>query len=134
MSDRICSVEGCDRPHRARSWCDGHYQRWALQGVEPTTPLKPYRAGGGGPLPQEKVKYIGAHVRVHRLRGKATEHQCKHCGGQAAEWAYDHEDPNELHSGRLGRAKDLLYSVDPAHYIPLCRECHRVFDGAVVQP
>lgn len=24
----ICSIEGCTRPHRARGWCNQHYQRW----------------------------------------------------------------------------------------------------------
>lgn len=28
MSDRTCSVDGCDKPHAARGWCDTHYRRW----------------------------------------------------------------------------------------------------------
>ncbi len=27
-----CSIEGCERLSRARSWCDMHYQRWKHQG------------------------------------------------------------------------------------------------------
>jgi hypothetical protein len=32
MSERVCSVEGCDRKHMARSWCAMHYQRWYRTG------------------------------------------------------------------------------------------------------
>lgn len=28
MSDRICSLESCDRPHYGRGLCSMHYQRW----------------------------------------------------------------------------------------------------------
>jgi hypothetical protein len=27
-----CSIEGCDRPRRAREWCNTHYERWRLHG------------------------------------------------------------------------------------------------------
>lgn len=29
---RICSIEGCDNPHRARGWCAAHYARWKNHG------------------------------------------------------------------------------------------------------
>lgn len=29
---RVCSVEGCGRPHYARGWCAMHYQRWRNHG------------------------------------------------------------------------------------------------------
>jgi hypothetical protein len=25
---KLCKVEGCSKPARARRWCSGHYQRW----------------------------------------------------------------------------------------------------------
>ena len=25
---RICSLKGCDQPHKAHGYCDKHYQRW----------------------------------------------------------------------------------------------------------
>jgi hypothetical protein len=68
--------------------------------------------------------YNQTHARVRKTRGKASEHQCQHCEHQAAEWAYDHTEPDELVS-----AKGHTYSGDPARYIPLCRSCHRKFDG-----
>lgn len=27
-----CSIDGCDRPHRARSWCNNHYHVWLRNG------------------------------------------------------------------------------------------------------
>jgi hypothetical protein len=32
MTDATCSVDGCERPARARGWCARHYQRWKLKG------------------------------------------------------------------------------------------------------
>lgn len=28
MSDRTCSVSGCEKEARARGWCNTHYERW----------------------------------------------------------------------------------------------------------
>lgn len=29
---RICSIDGCGKPHYGRGWCSAHYQRWRLHG------------------------------------------------------------------------------------------------------
>lgn len=52
----------------------------------------------------------------------ARNHPCEHCGDRAKDWAYDHMDPNEMHS-EVGP-----YSLDPSHYIALCNSCHTKFD------
>jgi hypothetical protein len=69
--------------------------------------------------------YQAAHLRVASLYGKASSHQCTDCHGQAAEWSYRHDDPDECVDG-TGRS----YSPDPSHYEPRCVSCHRRFDAA----
>ena len=73
------------------------------------------------------VNYVGAHKRVRAARGNASDQDCAHCGGRAAQWAYDHEDPNEITGSWHGRK--ITYSGDPNHYIPLCPKCHVKFDN-----
>jgi hypothetical protein len=33
MSERTCSIAGCNRPLRARGWCATHHQRWRVTGT-----------------------------------------------------------------------------------------------------
>lgn len=33
MAERICSIDGCDRPSRRRGWCTMHYSRWYEHGT-----------------------------------------------------------------------------------------------------
>lgn len=70
--------------------------------------------------------YGAAHARVVKAKGKATSHTCVDCDVQAAEWSYNHTDPNELES--TSRDVHCKYSADPAHYSPRCVSCHRKFD------
>ena len=42
MSKRTCSIEGCDKPVKARGWCGAHHQGWLRYGSpcgKPATPL-----------------------------------------------------------------------------------------------
>lgn len=71
------------------------------------------------------LSYITVHRRLRRDRGYANTHTCVTCGQQADEWAYDHKDPAGLKDRRNGMA----YSVNQAHYMPMCRSCHRLFDA-----
>lgn len=32
MTDRTCSIDGCERPHRAHTFCNRHYLRWKRHG------------------------------------------------------------------------------------------------------
>ncbi len=69
------------------------------------------------------VGYDAAHKRVKRLRGSARDYVCVGCGDvPATDWAYNHEDENELAGG------DGPYSLIPANYDPMCKSCHKVFD------
>lgn len=117
---RGCTIEGCEGKHKAYGWCRTHYRRWAHRGGDPSVRAKM------GPSRAETVTYSGAHERLRRERGTARDYWCEHCDNRAANWAYDHEDPAELVTVVLGRSHP--YSVDPAHYFPLCRSCHSTFD------
>lgn len=121
MSDRGCKVEGCAGKHNAKGLCATHYIQWRIERTEPVV------VTDGG-----SVGYTAAHRRVSLHNGPAAKHQCMHCGAEAKQWAYDNADPNEM-IANLKVRKSLLrlrYSQDPSHYIPLCIQCHRVFDKA----
>lgn len=75
---------------------------------------------------KDEVGYMGAHNRTRRLRGNAKARRCIHCDSPARDWAYDHADPDELREEINGY--DVTYSVDPDHYVPLCKPCHVTFD------
>lgn len=37
---RLCSVDGCDKPHKAYGWCKAHYLRWKRCGTVGELPIK----------------------------------------------------------------------------------------------
>lgn len=69
--------------------------------------------------------YISAHGRIRRERGRAADRVCVDCGELAADWSYNHDDPDALTDDE-GRT----YSLKPECYSPRCRSCHRTFDYA----
>lgn len=41
MTDRTCTVSGCDRPHRSKGYCGPHYARWRKNGdVQAEQPVR----------------------------------------------------------------------------------------------
>ena len=115
-----CEIEGCDRVH---------YARWFNTGdpVEVRPHFSPLAGKNGDLNPSwrgEEVGYNGVHIRLRSEHGPAKDYTCDHCGGEADDWAYTHEDPDERIS-----SDGLAYSVAGRDfYIPLCRLCHRRFD------
>lgn len=122
-----CSIEGCDQPEyahqsglcnkhnlRVRRHGDAGYERPDLRGPEHPS------------WKHDLIGYIGAHARVRRTRGKASQHACSSCGTVADDWAYDHADPEQQWDDCYGTP--LAYSSDVTHYQPMCRSCHRKFD------
>lgn len=114
---RVCSIGGCEKRHEGLGYCAMHYQKFKKYG----DPL------GGRWFQSADRSYPTAHYRVRRDRGPAAAQQCQHCPEPAAEWAYDHTDPDELLGVDHGRR--VPYSLDPARYMPLCVDCHRLFDS-----
>ncbi len=72
------------------------------------------------------LTYSGAHMRVREVKGRAAENTCAVCLYPAFHWSYDHADPDEIVGVRGGR--EVRYSADPAHYMPMCASCHKVTD------
>lgn len=70
----------------------------------------------------DQIGVAQAHARVVQARGRADSYPCQHCDGEAREWAYDHQDPDEVPSS------EGPYSLDVSRYMPLCVRCHRQFD------
>lgn len=115
-----CSTEGCSREATARNLCTLHYGRISRSG---TLDAIPSTAGAwNGMWKGDGASYFAIHQRLKVTRGKAREHTCTECGGQARHWAYDNADPNERTDN------GLRYSTDPNHYRPMCVSCHRNFD------
>ena len=69
------------------------------------------------------MKYSTVHDRLRNERGRAQNHLCVDCGGQAYEWSYDGLDPEEMIDW------GHRYSTKPEHYAPRCRSCHNRHDG-----
>jgi len=98
--------------------------------------LGPADSGGGAPVeyarpggtPPRVVGYGGAHGRVRRRFGKASDYPCaRRCGARAQAWAYRHlVAPVER---RQASREGYAYSTDPGDYMALCRRCHAELDA-----
>lgn len=88
-SNRICSIEGCGKPHEARGWCSMHYMRWKThgdvhyrdgyytRGRDKTCTIdgcdSPHSAKGlCGKHYQRQVTYGDVHRKIRRNNGEGT--------------------------------------------------------------
>lgn len=71
MTDRTCSIDGCDSKRVARGWCDKHYRRWQRSG-DPLT-LPPRRLP-----PQNSPRFFGCQTdgcdAKHHAKGYCRNH------------------------------------------------------------
>ena len=72
------------------------------------------------------ITYAAAHIRVSQAKGRAAEHDCVDCGGEAHQWSYDHADSIEY----VSPPRYAVYSLNPDRYEPRCRSCHHAQDRA----
>lgn len=125
MSKAICAAWDCERPARAKGWCFKHYKRVERYGT-PNVRIK-----GDSPT------YRAVHLRLNRAKGPASAHPCEiaWCDKQAAQWAYDHSDPDPLLWKRVRPGswgyRVFEFSADFERYMPLCRSHHHRLDRAL---
>ena len=74
------------------------------------------------------ASYATVHHQLRRTRGRASEYRCQLCPSPATQWAYDHKDPDECMGVFDSTGRLAPYSLDPAHYLPLCKPCHTHLD------
>lgn len=77
---KTCSIEGCDRPSLARSWCSMHYQRWKHTG-DPLTA----RAAPGRPPSFKGGERVGrlTVIEAAHLTDQGRFYRCAcDCGGE----------------------------------------------------
>lgn len=128
----VCAVDDCDRPRRQISnggrsrYCTGHVSRAQRGDVKACEPLRVH----GRFDPTAPISYRGAHHRVRRMRGKATQHRCVDCGERARDWSYNHRGQHEFVAVVIQKSGTyrVTYSGDPADFEPRCRPCHRKHD------
>jgi HNH endonuclease len=104
MSERTCSIEGCERPARSRGWCNLHYLRWAKNG-DPLITRQP-RRGGARP-----VCTVNGCDRPLWVTGMCQMHYTRNAR---------HGDPTTtLHPGRKVRADGYIQLYRPEHPIAM---------------
>lgn len=112
----VCIVDGCDQVPKStgKGLCEKHRARVRTHG-DPHKVIRPTR--------RLDITYNSAHRRVHKDLGSAKAHRCVDCGEQAQQWAYNHQDPNQLIA-----PEGWPYSPNPAFYEPRCAPCHVSLD------
>ena len=95
----------------------------------PTANLTSGRKRSCGCQSWRTIGYMAAHKRLRRAQGSASRHKCVGCGGQAFQWAYNHQDPHEL-TCDAAYSKGFRYSLDFDYYDPMCASCHKIVDNA----
>jgi hypothetical protein len=127
-----CPVEGCEKPQNYNGMCKLHASRVARHG-DPFayTSHRERNLARGEANPNwtgSNATYSAIHQRLPRVKGRAADHPCAECGGNAKQWSYDHADPDERTS-EFGP-----YSTDLDRYIPRCVPCHKTLDLEVNPP
>lgn len=133
-----CTVGDCGRPLRAKGMCSMHYRQHQTRicvacGVDFVGDARRQYCTDDCRRTYERslpVEYAAAHRRVKVLRGSASMHMCVDCGSQADDWSYSNADPEALTNTEGRRNAGLPYSLDPDHYSPRCKACHKIFDLA----
>lgn len=132
-----CSVEKCENRAKSNSYgamCIKHAWRlknWGSTDDRARPPPNYAKQDRNPRWTGDDCSYSAVHQRVHKIFGKAAEHQCVDCGGLAAEWSYNHGCPQERTEWATrsdGRSHLFPYSPYIEMYSPRCKACHTEFD------
>ena len=121
MYDPICTVDGCDKAHKSRGYCSGHYTKF----VERSNDVE--RIPGYGRPPK---MFPGYHAMHHRVYKEFSADACAVCPStEKVEFAWTAElchnritETQGVHAGRT-------YCLHAEHYLPLCTVHHKLMDG-----
>ena len=102
----MCSVEGCNRPHKARGYCDAHYKRVLAHG-DPRADVPIREASGTGTVSHHGYRNVPVPVELRYLVGGAA-------------WVGEHR---LVMAHQLGRA---LRSDEQVHHINGVRTDNRL--------
>lgn len=73
---RLCSIEGCGKPLKARGFCDAHWCRWRKHG-SPHITLRPTYGEGKDPVKSREAKQRYRDRNREALREKGREYSKK---------------------------------------------------------
>lgn len=124
VTQRRCSVEGCDRKHMGLGFCKPHYRSFKRYG----DPLRavPMKGENHYAWKGDDAGYGTIHQRLRKTRGRAADLPCVSCTQSADSWAYDRHDPDEL--TEIHRGAKVTFSLKLEHYQPMCDSCHNKMD------
>lgn len=75
MPEGTCSIEGCEKPAKARGWCAMHYRRWQVHG-DPAASLRPgYGTGTRNIMASGYVRVWAPGHPEANADGNALEHR-----------------------------------------------------------
>lgn len=89
MTDKRCTIDGCERAHIARGWCTTHYMRWRMHGDPNAGAIRTLaerfeaQVDRSGPISEHRPDLGRCHTwtgRVDRLGYGRTTHDNKEVG------------------------------------------------------
>jgi hypothetical protein len=105
MGERICAVDGCGKPVKARDWCNAHWLRWWRHG-DPLTLLQ--RPDGTGTISKGYLVLRAGGKRINVQRQVMAEQ----LGRELESWeVVHHEDEDKLNND----PENLAVTTQPGH-------------------